>query len=248
MRQLFIDTETTGLDFNKGHRIIEFGAVEMIDRKLTGSQIHFYFKPDIKVDPGSFKIHGISDEFLADKPLIEEKIDEVMNYIKGAELLIHNAPFDLSFLNFELSLLPKHPWGKIEEYCTIVDTLILARKKHPRQKNSLDALCGRYGVNNSHRELHGALRDAELLAQVYLMMTGGQIDLFKMPPEVNTAKKNTDKITGLSVKKGRKNEKTPLIKLDNMPCDDKMHNRYLDMLEKKSNKTCLWRRLSASNN
>ena len=247
MRQLFIDTETTGLEANKGHRIIEFGAVEMIDRKLTSSQMHFYFKPNITVEPGSFKVHGISDEFLADKPRIEDKIDEIMHYIKGAELVIHNAAFDLSFLNAELNLFQGHHWGQIENHCAIVDTLMMARKKHPRQKNSLDALCGRYGVNNSHRELHGALRDAEILAQVYLMMTGGQIDLFNASPTEETAKKNAKNATG-SPLDDSKASGISLVSLEDTPYNHEPHNRYLDMLDQKSNNNTLWRQLSASNN
>ena len=241
MRQLFVDTETTGLDCNKGHRIIEFGAVEMVDRILTGNEIHFYFKPDIKIDQSSFKIHGISNEFLAEKPLFREKIDELIDYIKCSELIIHNAPFDLSFLNFELSLIAGDNWGKIQDYCTVVDSLVMARKKHPRKRNSLNALCERYGVNNSHRQLHGALRDAKLLANVYLMMTGGQIDLFKFPSKVDVIEKNTPE---------RFIEKTKdtLIRLQNIPYDNIEHNKYLDMIEQKSNKISLWRKLSIIDN
>lgn len=242
MRQIFIDTETTGLDFTRGNRIIELGAVEMLDRRLTGNNLHFYFKPDIKVDEGSFRIHGISNEYLADKPLFKDKINVLMNYIKASQVLIHNAPFDLSFLNFELGLAPKNHWIKIEHHCTIIDTLVMARKKHPRHRNSLDALCQRYKVRNSHRQLHGALRDAKILAKVYLMMTGGQLNLFKPPTRKNTTKV----LKGLSAEYCQ-NVKDSLVELDNTPHDDEMHGIYLDKIEKNHNKVSLWRKLSGLN-
>lgn len=177
MRQIFLDTETTGFEFKEGHRIIEFGAVEMVERKLTGRHLHLYFKPDIAVDEGAFAVHGISNEFLADKPLFQDCADELMDFIRGAELIIHNAGFDVPFLNWELDLISPNVWGKIEDHCQILDTLLMARKRHPGQRNSLDALCKRYFVNNQHRDLHGALLDAEILADVYLAMTGGQTDM-----------------------------------------------------------------------
>lgn len=177
MRQIFLDTETTGFEFKEGHRIIEFGAVEMVDRKLTGRHLHLYFKPDIAVDEGAFAVHGISNAFLADKPLFEDCVDELMDFIQGGELIIHNAGFDVPFLNWELNLIKPNRWGMIEDHCQILDTLIMARKRHPGQRNSLDALCKRYFVNNQHRDLHGALLDAEILADVYLAMTGGQTDM-----------------------------------------------------------------------
>ena len=174
-RQLFLDTETTGFSHKYGHRVIELGVVEMIDRKVTGRHLHYYFKPDIQVDEGAFRVHGISNEQLKDAPVFEEKIEEIMSFLEGAEVIIHNAPFDIGFLNAELMRLStKNVWGQLENICEIVDSLLLARKKHPGQKNALDALCKRYMVSNEHRKLHGALLDSQLLAEVYLLMTGGQ--------------------------------------------------------------------------
>lgn len=243
MRQIFIDTETTGLDFSRGNRIIELGAVEIIDRKATGNNLHFYFKPDIKVNENSFKIHGISNEYLTDKPFFRDKINVLMDYIKGSQLLIHNAPFDLSFLNSELSLAPENHWINIENHCTVIDTLVIARKKHPRHRNSLDALCQRYGVKNSHRQLHGALRDAKILAQVYLIMTGGQLDLFKPP-----TKKVTTQIPQDLSPEYFQDIRDSLVKLENTTYDNEMHDIYLDMIEKDPDKISLWRKLSGLNN
>ena len=176
MRQIVLDTETTGLEPKQGHRIIEIGCVELVNRRLTGKHYHQYLQPDREIDEGAIEVHGISNEFLTDKPRFKDVVDDFMNFVRGAELVIHNAPFDMGFLNHELNLLGD---GRdvLESQCTVLDTLSLARKMHPGQKNNLDALCKRYEVNNAHRELHGALLDAEILADVYLMMTGGQTDL-----------------------------------------------------------------------
>ena len=172
MRQIFLDTETTGLNCKDGHRIIEFGAVEVINRRVTGKNAHFYFRPDCDVSVEAFNVHGLSNEFLNDKPLFKDKVSEIISFIKGSQVIIHNAPFDLSFLDNELFLLKNDStFIKFSNYCNIIDSLTVARKKHPGKKNSLDALCVRYGVNNKRRVLHGALLDAELLAEVYLMMT-----------------------------------------------------------------------------
>ncbi len=176
-RQIVLDTETTGLNPEEGHRIIEIGCVELINRRLTGQHFHVYLNPDRMIDEGAIEVHGISNDFLADKPHFEDIVEDFVNYIRDAELIIHNAPFDVGFINHELSLL-KNGSGSIENYSTILDTLEYARKKHPGQRNSLDALCKRYGIDNSHRDLHGALLDAEILADVYLLMTGGQTSLF----------------------------------------------------------------------
>jgi DNA polymerase-3 subunit epsilon len=176
MRQIILDTETTGIGHEQGHRVIEIGCVELINRKLTGEHYHVYLNPERAVDEGAFRVHGISSEFLQDKPLFKDVVSDFLQFIGGAELIIHNAPFDVGFLNSEL----KHvKWKKrLEEYCDIFDTLVLAREKHPGQRNSLDALCKRYDIDNSNRQLHGALLDAEILAFVYLAMTGGQTSLF----------------------------------------------------------------------
>lgn len=173
MRQIVLDTETTGLESSQGHRIIEIGCVELVNRKLTGNHYHQYINPQREIDQGAIEVHGITTEFLADKPLFAQVAADFMEYIAGAELIIHNAPFDLGFLNAELQRLERKR-RVLEQDCPVIDTLVMARAKHPGQRNNLDALCQRYGVDNSQRELHGALLDAEILADVYLAMTGGQ--------------------------------------------------------------------------
>lgn len=172
-RYLVLDTETTGLEVSDGHRIIELGAVELVDRRLTGNNYHQYIKPDREIDPGAVDVHGITSEFLADKPPFEEILDQFMDYLAGAdELIIHNAPFDVGFLNHEFRLAGES--RKVADICEVCDSLALARKQFPGKRNSLDALCQRLDLDNSHRTLHGALLDAEILADVYLRMTGGQ--------------------------------------------------------------------------
>lgn len=175
-RQIIMDTETTGLETRDGHRVIEIGCVEVIDRKMTGHNYHQYLQPDRESDEAALAVHGITSEFLADKPRFNDVAAAFIDYIKGAELIIHNAPFDIGFLNYELSRLDGD-WGDIGSICTITDTLIMAREMHPGQRNSLDALCKRYEINNAHRELHGALLDSEILGDVYLAMTGGQVTM-----------------------------------------------------------------------
>lgn len=176
MRQVVLDTETTGIGHESGHRVIEIAGVELINRRLTGRHYHVYLNPQREIDAGAFKVHGISREFLQDKPLFKTIRDELLAFIEGAEVIIHNAPFDVGFLNSELRL---SKWKKsFDDHCRIFDTLVYAREKHPGLRNNLDALCKRYDVNNSNRELHGALLDAEILAHVYLAMTGGQGELF----------------------------------------------------------------------
>jgi DNA polymerase-3 subunit epsilon len=177
MRQVVLDTETTGLEPERGHRIIELGAVELVDRKPTGRRFNRYLNPQRDIDDGALAVHGITKEFLADKPTFADVVGELLEFIDGAELIIHNSAFDIAFLDNELALLPQ-PTRRIADVCTVVDTLAMARHRHPGQKNSLDALFRRYGVDNSQRDLHGALLDAEILADVYLMMTGGQTALF----------------------------------------------------------------------
>lgn len=176
MRQIVLDTETTGLAPAEGHRIIEIGCVELVNRRLTGSHYHQYLQPDREIDAGAIEVHGITNEFLVDKPRFADLAADFLDYIKGAELIIHNAPFDVGFIDHELAQLGKR-WGSLAQYCSVLDTLAMARRLHPGQKNNLDALCKRYGIDNSHRDLHGALLDAEILADVYLMMTGGQASL-----------------------------------------------------------------------
>lgn len=192
MRQIVLDTETTGIGHESGHRIIEIGCVEIVNRKLTGNHYHTYLNPERLVDEGAFRVHGISDQFLKDKPLFKNEVNDFLDFIKGSELIIHNAAFDVGFINAELSLL-KWP-NQLKTYCTVLDTLLMARKKHPGQRVSLDALCKRYDIDNSNRQLHGALLDAEILALVYLAMTGGQTELFDnelTPSTKNSVQTNT---------------------------------------------------------
>lgn len=175
-RLIVLDTETTGLEVSEGHRIIEIGAVELLDRRLTGNNYHQYICPERAVDAGALEVHGISDEFLADKPLFASIASDFLAYIEGAdELVIHNAPFDVEFLNAELQACDQT--CKVQDICTVTDSLAVARKQYPGKRNSLDALCDRLAINNSHRTLHGALLDSEILADVYLIMTGGQESL-----------------------------------------------------------------------
>lgn len=173
MRQIVLDTETTGLEVSQGHRIIEIGCVELLNRKLTGNHFHQYLNPRREIDQGAIEVHGITNEFLKDKPDFGQISTDLIDFIAGAELVIHNAPFDLGFLNAEFQRVEPGR-RRLEDDCPIMDTLVMARAKHPGQRNNLDALCQRYTVDNSQRDLHGALLDSEILADVYLAMTGGQ--------------------------------------------------------------------------
>jgi DNA polymerase-3 subunit epsilon len=173
MRQIVLDTETTGLEVDKGHRVIELGCVELVNRRRTNRTLHHYLQPDREIDPGAQEVHGISAEMLAGKPRFADIAREFLDFIADAELIIHNAGFDVGFLDAELRSMDRNSGG-IARVCTVLDTLALARRLHPGQRNSLDALCKRYGVDNAGREFHGALLDAQLLADVYLAMTGGQ--------------------------------------------------------------------------
>ncbi len=199
MRQVILDTETTGLEPQQGHRIIEIGCVEMVGRKLTGNNFHQYLQPDRQIDAGAIEVHGISNEFLTDKPRFADIADDFARYIEGAELVIHNAPFDIGFLNNEFRLCEFEK--QVTDICTVLDTLTMARKMHPGQKNNLDALCKRYEIDNTHRELHGALLDAEILADVYLAMTGGQVALQLGAGADAAAGNHEEKIRRLSAKR-----------------------------------------------
>jgi DNA polymerase-3 subunit epsilon len=177
VRQILFDTETTGLEPELGHRIIEIGAIELVNRRRTGRQFHRYLCPDREIDPGAVQVHGLTTEFLGGQPRFAEIFAELREFLAGAELIIHNAPFDVAFLDAEMTKLAEQ--GVVEklltrDLCSVLDTLALARQMHPGQRNSLDALCKRYSIDNSHRDLHGALLDADLLLEVYLAMTGGQ--------------------------------------------------------------------------
>ena len=176
MRQIVLDTETTGLSVTQGHRIIEIGCIEMVNRRLTGREFHRFLNPDRDIDEGAEAVHGISREQLETEPRFPEIVEDFLEFVSGAELVIHNAEFDVGFIEHELRLM-KHPQPKVDAHCTVLDTLNLARKIHPGQRNSLDALCKRYAVDASKRDVHGALIDSELLAGVYLAMTGGQSSL-----------------------------------------------------------------------
>jgi len=225
MRQIVLDTETTGIGAESGHKIIEIGCVELIDRKLTNNHFHVYLNPQRQIDEGAFRVHGISYEFLQDKPLFKDIVTEFVEFIKGAELIIHNAAFDVGFLNAEFKHLNSDL--QISDFCTVCDTLILSREKHPGQRNSLDALCKRYEIDNSKRKLHGALLDAEILALVYLAMTGGQADLFS---ESNEEVKTTKRVAEESEK--RLAGATPILAAS--PDELAMHEEFIEFIVKKS--------------
>ncbi len=176
MRQIILDTETTGLEPASGHRIIEIGCIEMKDRRKTDRRLHYYINPERGIEDDAVEIHGLTREQLEGEPVFKDVADPLIDFIRDSEVIIHNAPFDVAFINAELSRLGDD-WGRLEDYCSVTDTLAMARELHPGQRNSLDALCQRYGIDNSHRSLHGALLDAEILLDVFLAMTGGQSSL-----------------------------------------------------------------------
>lgn len=236
-RQIILDTETTGLDPKKGHRLIEIGAVEMINRRLTGNRFHVYVNPQRPVDPGALAIHGLNDAFLADQPLFSQILPDFLNYITDAELIIHNATFDIGFIDHELQLA-QATTQKISALCRVTDTLILARKMHPGQKNSLDALCKRYRIDNSHRNLHGALLDAEILSQVYLAMTGGQTSLL----DHALATPKTTEYAHESIKKTTHTNWTHPIVLATAE-ELNAHQEFLLFLNKKSKQACVWNQI-----
>jgi DNA polymerase III subunit epsilon len=233
-RQIVLDTETTGLEPENGHRIIEIGCVEIINRRLTGNHYHQYLQPDREIDPAAVEVHGITEDFLRDKPRFADIAPGFLDFIRGAELIIHNASFDIGFINHELrSWDSSHP--PVETICTYTDTLLTARKMHPGQKNNLDALCKRYSIDNSQRSLHGALLDAEILADVYLAMTGGQGDLTLDTGEeikIQTA-------SNVEIRVNRAN--LIVIRADGMELD--AHLSVLDILRKAGKGQCAWDRL-----
>ena len=241
MRQIVLDTETTGLETSDGHRVIEIGCVELINRRLTGRHFHQYINPQREIDPGAMEVHGITNEFLQDKPLFSAIADDFLEFIQGAELVIHNAPFDVGFLNYELSLEGERRAAllpNLESICGVIDTLIMARRKHPGQRNTLDALCTRYDVDNSSRDLHGALLDSEILADVYLAMTGGQTAL-TLQSENRQGGEESTWVTGEIVRVDRSGLALPVVTASS---DDlSAHESYLDLLDKKSD-GALWRR------
>ena len=241
VRQVVLDTETTGMSFSGppqiGHNIIEIGAVEVINRRLTGRTFHVYIKPPREVDEEAIKVHGITNEFLQDKPVFAEVADEFIEFIKGAELIIHNAPFDVAFMDQEFSYL-ENPPPKTAEMCSVTDSLAVARKMYPGKRNNLDALCDRLGIDNSKRVLHGALLDAEILADVFLMMTGGQLAL--LGEEDATA--HHENITDLGLGSITKFETSGLIVLQLSEEEQAAHEEYLKLIDKKSKGNCIWMR------
>ncbi len=227
MRQIILDTETTGLDPNQGHRIIEVAAVEMVNRRLTGNHLHRYVNPDRDIDAGAMQVHGITPEFLQDKPRFADVAHEFVDFIQGAELIIHNAPFDVGFLNMELHMLEM---PLLSNWCdSVTDTLPMAKALHPGQRNNLDALCKRYGVDNAARTLHGALLDCELLAAVYLALTRGQESL-SIGLEMRSAQ--ADQAAARARPK-------PIL-LHATPEEMAAHASLLEAIDKESQGTCLW--------
>ncbi|MDG2018382.1 MAG: DNA polymerase III subunit epsilon [Porticoccaceae bacterium] len=238
MRQIVLDTETTGLETSQDHRIIEIGCVELVNRKLTGKHYHQYINPQRKVDEGAMQVHGITDEFLEDKPLFENIVDDFLAFVGDSELVIHNAPFDVGFIDHELSKLAKPP-KSIAGLCQIVDTLALARNKHPGQRNNLDALCKRYMVDNSQRDLHGALLDAEILADVYLVMTGGQVNL-----NINDQSASDEgAVSGASGIRRLSPDRSPLKVIKASDAELASHNKKLETIKSASGQ-CVWQDLS----
>jgi DNA polymerase III subunit epsilon len=245
MRQIVLDTETTGLDPAEGHRIIEIGCVELTNRRLSGNNYHQYVRPDREIDAGALDVHGITMESLADKPHFRDIANDFLEYIKGAQLIIHNAPFDVGFLNHEFALmiadseLPTDGPIRVEDYCTIEDTLQLARRMHPGQKNDLDSLCKRYGIDNSQRTFHGARLDAEILADVFLAMTGGQSGLFEEALGPVRQRPSVQALHRLDPDRPR----LPVIQ----PNAEELaaHNVWLDELDRATDGGSVWRRLEA---
>ena len=232
-RLIILDTETTGLSPQEGHRIIEIGCVEMIKRRLSNRHFHVYINPQRVVDEGAIAVHGITNEFLQDKPVFADIAEEFIEFIRGAELIIHNAPFDVGFINHEFKLL-KPELGTVTDYSTVFDTLAFARKKHAGQRNTLDALCKRYGIDNSQRDLHGALLDAQILADVFLAMTGGQFSLLE-EDSAETERNNTQQVVR------RTSSNRPALKI--ISCNEseqQQHTERLAEIDKASGGQCLW--------
>ena len=236
MRHIILDTETTGLEPSDGHRIIEIGCLELCHRRPSGRRFHYYLNPDRPVDPAAVEVHGLDDRFLADKPRFPEVAQEFVEFIRGAELVIHNAAFDVGFLNHELARLGE-AWGRVEDYATVTDTLAWARQLHPGQRNSLDALCKRYQVDNSRRELHGALLDAQLLADVYLAMTGGQVTLSLDARGDGTAAGDARGIRRLPA------DRMPLPVVEATADELAAHRVWVERLDEAAGGACLWRQL-----
>jgi DNA polymerase-3 subunit epsilon len=244
-RQIVLDTETTGLEPSQGHRIIEIGAVEMINRRLTGNRYHQYLNPEREIDAGAVEVHGITNEMLADKPKFSDVADDLLAFLKGAELIIHNAPFDTGFINHELAQLGSQaPTATIEQACEVLDTLRLARKMHPGQKNDLDSLCRRYNVDNTNRTLHGALLDAEILADVYLAMTGGQTALFQDAGDPTSAVLHAT--SARPTVRRLPADRPALAVIAASAAELAEHAKMLADIDKKSGGRCLWKSLDGT--
>ncbi len=235
-RQVVLDTETTGLDPAQGHRVIEIGCIELRNRRQTEQRFHVYLRPERAIDEGAIRVHGLTNEFLADQPRFAEIAEQFLEFVRGAELIIHNAPFDLGFLNHELQRCGRGQ-NVLEQLCTVEDTLLLARQRHPGQRNNLDALCKRYGIDNSQRTLHGALLDAEILADVYLAMTRQQDSLFVQESAATVRRKHESR------REAPPRSRPPLPVIRASAEERAAHDQYLDMLDKKSGGACVWRRL-----
>ena len=235
MRQIVLDTETTGLEVEQQHRVIEIGCVELVNRRLTGRTYHQYLNPERDIDEGAQQVHGLSRETLTKQPLFGEVHAEFLEFIRDAELIIHNAPFDVAFLNAELARIELE--HKIGDLCRVLDTLALARQMHPGQRNSLDALCKRYSVDNSHRDYHGALLDARILAEVYLAMTGGQANL-TLSAESDTALAQARRAAPLRLDGGIR-----IIVVRPSESELAAHEHVLALLDKASGGNTVWRRL-----
>ena len=233
-RQIVLDTETTGLSVEEGHRVIEIGCLEIRNRRLTGQKFHRYLNPEREIDAGALEVHGISRGQLADAPRFADVVVDFIDFVRGAELIIHNAPFDVGFLDRELQLLGS-AWGRLADYCTVQDTLLMARELHPGQRNSLDALCKRYEIENAHRTLHGALLDAELLADVYLAMTGGQGALGLDAQQTVGASEAVGEEGAL---RGRDLPRSRVI--EPSAADLAAHAARLAVIDKRSGGRCLW--------
>ena len=231
LRQVVLDTETTGINPKEGHKIIEIGCVELVNRRLTQNRFHVYLNPEREIDPGAIEVHGISNQFLLDKPKFKDVVEDFMTFTAGAELIIHNAPFDVGFLNHELSLLEGET-RTVESNSSVFDTLAFARRMHPGARNNLDALCKRYGVNNSKRELHGALLDAEILADVYLTMTGGQVSLLDDVNNLLNGKQQV--IERISA------DRPPLKIITCSEAEQTAHEQRLAKIQKASGGNCVW--------
>lgn len=240
MRQIILDTETTGLEPSEGHKIIEIGCVEMVNRRLTRNNYHQYLNPEREIDAGAIEVHGITNESLRDKPKFRDIARDFLEFVKGAELIIHNAPFDIGFLNKEFSLIGGDA-VRIDDHCTVIDTLKLARTMHPGQKNDLDSLCRRYSVDNSTRTLHGALLDAEILADVYLAMTRAQAGLFE---DGNSAARAAG--TASATVRRVAADRPALATVAPTPEELVAHRAWLEEIDKKSGGKCVWKRLDAS--